>query len=266
MIVPCIVISSGISERYSGLVNKLQDSRFLLTVVDGIIPIKIGEEFLLFNEFIETTKFQTYYGRKPLIGEIGCSAAHNKARKLASLNSQPTIIFEDDARILDLDALVKVYATFSIRQKGVLNLSYTSNKEKLNTNQEPHIYWVPTPAPLAVAYIVDPYSAEVLVTQNLNLDFVADWPDSKVKNYILDRAIVKHGDIQTSSTIDKIGIQQSRKIPRILLYIQIFTFYYYFRNRLNFENLSQYYRIFIKPRIFRHYFLFLKFVIKLRGS
>ena len=56
-------------------------------------------------------------------------------------------------------------------------------------------------SPLAVAYVLTPAAALALNQASELVDWVSDWPNSKVKHYVCMPALVAHGDDESGSEI-----------------------------------------------------------------
>ena len=214
------VIQTPNSPRSTPLLTSMaNDSRLRVTIVPAVI---IRDEVDLVKHEIEVRKdaFCALTRRHMSYSEIGCAAAHNLARKLASELEFGGVILEDDARILDLSSFVNCVNNFSKEMQhssAVLSLNYGLNIEFSN-NRVHNFFKIRLLGypPLAVAYALTKPAASSLLSSNSPINYVADWPESKVKFYCLNIPLVAHGDENTLSIIDPAGAL--KRVNRSILY------------------------------------------------
>jgi GR25 family glycosyltransferase involved in LPS biosynthesis len=150
-----------------------------------------------------TKVFSKIYGRSMTIQELGCAKAHFLARMEISTSEIGGIIFEDDARFLEPETILSVAADFLNKHRGqatVLNLC-ESSLSPFRVNQLRKSVGLFGHSPLAVAYVLTPPAAIALNQTSESVDWVSDWPHSKVKHYICVPALVAHGDEESGSEI-----------------------------------------------------------------
>ena len=151
------------------------------------------------------------YGRSLTQNERACSISHQTARKIISQTNRGGIILEDDARIRDVEKLFDSSKKFLLShhpKKHVLSLvSYYPKISKLIRMKGSLALPIPSPFPLAVAYTLTTAAASELSKHSLN--YVADWPPSKCRYFVLHEGVVDHGDEESISTIGESNIRQS---------------------------------------------------------
>jgi Glycosyltransferase family 25 (LPS biosynthesis protein) len=155
---------------------------------------------------------QIFQGRELLAGEVGCADSHNSARARIAKSKIGGIVFEDDARIVNLDCLLEISLTFLMQNYGkaaVLSLAGWNPKKLTRTDACPlssesplkplKLLGIP---PLAVGYVLTPQAAQSLLQSNTPIKSVADWPFSNCQFYVSRDPVVYHGDEFTKSLID----------------------------------------------------------------
>ena len=193
------------------------------------------------------------YGRNLLPGEIGCAISHNNARK--SISSLPLggLVFEDDARISDIESLISDSIKFleqSIDSAKVLSFFTGDSSVEKYYSQREKIKWsrVLGTTPYALAYAITARGAKLLYDSNNPVKFVADWPVAPVKFYASNNKYVRHGEINLPSTIEHNS--DLRRRPSAFLRVQILTGIYYFTNFRQVGNFRNYLEWMWLPRAF----------------
>jgi GR25 family glycosyltransferase involved in LPS biosynthesis len=152
---------------------------------------------------LPTKVFSKIYGRNMTVQELGCAKAHFLARAEISASEIGGVVFEDDARFIEPETILSVAIDFLSKHRGqatVLNLCesplspFRSNRSRKWVGLFGH-------SPLAVAYVLTPEAALALNQASESVDWVSDWPHSKVKHYLCVPALVAHGDDQSGSEI-----------------------------------------------------------------
>jgi hypothetical protein len=204
---------------------------------------------------VNTALARVIYGRDLLPGEIGCAISHNIARK--SISSLPSggLVFEDDARISDVESLISDSIKFleqSADSAKVLSFFTGDSSVGTYSSQGEKIKWSRAlgSTPYALAYAITARGARLLYDSNSPVKFVADWPVAAVKFYSSNKKYVRHGEINLPSTIEHNS--DLRKRPRTFLRVQIFTGLYYFTNFRQVGNFRNYLEWMWLPRVFFH--------------
>ena len=200
------VIETPGSPRSKPLLDSLRGEHRIVTHVIPSIMVSHIDEIKRKGILVDREHFWSLTNRHLAPQEIGCAASHNLARELASAMKFGAIIFEDDARILDLEELIRSVSRFLndyANTSSVLSLTYDINSYGAKSGRShSRFFRLFSPAPLAVAYAVTTRAADQLSRANVPIVSVADWPDAKVKHYCLSSPLVRHGDESTASTID----------------------------------------------------------------
>ena len=214
------VIQTPNSTRSTPLLTSMaKDSRVRVTIVPAVI-IRDEVDLVKYEIDVRKDEFWALTRRHMSYSEIGCAAAHNLARKLVSESEFGGVIFEDDARILDLANFINCIDNFLKELQdtcALLSLNYGLNvkisRNKLYSFFKIRLFGHP---PLAVAYALTKPAASALLRANTPINYVADWPDSKVKFFCLNIPLVAHGDENTLSIIDPAGAL--KLVNRSILY------------------------------------------------
>lgn len=164
------------------------------------------------------------YRRDLLPGEFGCALSHNYVRKLVSQSSFGGIIFEDDARINNLEGLISDSLNFLSQNQGKSRiLSFYTGQliepKRFRVHSDRHWVRYFGATPYALSYALTPSAAGRLYDSNNPVKFLADWPASASTYYVSDRNYLSHGDASTRSTIEQNG--NSRGRLRLLERLQI---------------------------------------------
>ena len=184
-----------------------------------------------FTEDLPTKVFSKIYGRSMTLQELGCAKAHFLARTEISTSEIGGIIFEDDARFIEPETILTVAVDFLIKYSGqaaILNLC-ESPLSPFRSNHSRKWIGIFGHSPLAVAYVLTPEAAIALNQASKLVDWVSDWPHSKVKHYVCVPALVAHGDNQSGSeiaiTLNGNDLRHNRDVKsKILRFINPFGF------------------------------------------
>jgi len=234
--IPAIVISDLGSHRSDPLVKVLrQEPEIEIEMVNAVIVQQIEDvDHSLIQ--VDQNLAQCYLGRSLLPGEIGCAKSHNIAREMISSSKMGGIIFEDDARVTNVESIVRNARSFLEENQdkaAILSLSgwkprkYSANEGVPKKIDSRFIRLLGVP-PLALAYVITPAAAKLLKESNSVINTVADWPFSKCKFFLLDHILAFHGDENTVSLIE---FGQLRKNGRnsMLTRFKFFFFVEYFK-------------------------------------
>jgi hypothetical protein len=206
-----VIITTPKSKRVEPLLNKLKgDARFVVMQIDATMGVNMPEptEISLKSEFRD-------YGRSLSQSERACAASHRTARQIISQSDLGGIIFEDDARIIDVDQLYDISVHFlqkNSKQAKALSLVSYVTRDLERSPETSRNFRCPlfSDAPLAVATALTPRAATELVLESKKSSMVADWPHSKCRFYFLRMGLVKHGDSETSSVIGDVDSRISQ--------------------------------------------------------
>jgi GR25 family glycosyltransferase involved in LPS biosynthesis len=248
-----ILIGNQGSKRCEPLQNLFRgDTRFKVTIIEPVFLNNMNSGLLKSLGF-DFEKSKAFNLRELSLGEIGCAIAHNNARELLAKNRVGGIVLEDDARIPSLDYLHKtaIYFLSSVKSPSLLNCSVNLRLDQVEDSSrfDPVFQKRLTPSPLAVGYIVNHSGAEMLNESNFSVNWVADWPYSKIVYFRLLRPAIAHGDNDSGSLIDPQG-NLNRSGNRILRRFLLFSFIHFLRNRRHFKSLKFYIVSMLLPRIF----------------
>lgn len=147
--------------------------------------------------------FENIIGRALTIQELGCAKAHYLARQAIVGSEIGGLIFEDDARLQEPEKILKVAKEFLEKHRGqsrILNLC-ESSLSPFEFNVVTHLVQLWGYSPLAVAYVLTPEAARELNHANSQINWVSDWPYSKVTHFVCVPALVAHGDENSGSEI-----------------------------------------------------------------
>jgi GR25 family glycosyltransferase involved in LPS biosynthesis len=209
--IPVVIIATPNSERHHPLKQSILTSEaFEVHLIRATMGSELGEPSIS-SEKSEIVS----YGRVLSQNERACSISHQRARHLIAESELGGIIFEDDARVVNLATLqqaVQKFLELHVGKKSILGLLQYENRPFLGTNSrhfnEVKIIPLLKECPLAVATVFTPFAARELAAMADRKSQLADWPLSKCRFYFLARGCIMHGDSQTESVI---GLTESRK-------------------------------------------------------
>jgi len=226
------IIETPLSQRSAPLIKLLSSEPRINLVRISAKMVASDRDILDFGIKVNYKVFPLLEGRLLSHGEIGCAHSHNEARSLLAESMNGGVILEDDARILDLDSLIKISTDFLNQNKNskrILSLTGMSQITPVNKNKydSRNNKWVRTygHSPLAVANVMTPMAAGDLLNSNQPIKYVADWPYSKSKFYSVKVPIVYHGDETTESLIDASGSRTRVTKRRLLFFVYSFLGY-----------------------------------------
>lgn len=200
--IPAVIIQTPNSERFLPLFEAVGRSRLfepiLLSATMGYSLTSPDERFIQ-QEVLK-------YGRELTQNERACSISHSKAREVIAQSKCGGIIFEDDARILDLEHLEHATSVFLEKYSKLSYalglLTYKENSIEPNACNYPLKFRrLFTEIPLAVATVLTPLAASKLFDSATDSSQTADWPKSDCHFFILSRGCVRHGDTSSGSVI-----------------------------------------------------------------
>jgi GR25 family glycosyltransferase involved in LPS biosynthesis len=213
---------------------------------------------------IQADFFWALSNRFMSLPEIGCAYSHNIARREISQTKFGGVIFEDDARIINQDLLFETVRTFLTKhqnQSAMLSLTYSVHREPQTEDSSVRGYFkLFGDAPLAVAYALTPRAAKRLLDANDPVRFVSDWPEVHVKKYCPFNPLVSHGDSETLSVIDPLGLlaRNKRQGNLSIRKLMLLDFLFRARGHISFSDYFKY--AFLKSAKFRLDAVRMKFV------
>jgi len=220
---PVIILKTPKLERSRVLEATLKGKKnFQVNLLISTMAESLIDLDKLFIDY-ETEELKLLEGRELNPREIACAYSHNEARAIIANSLSGGIILEDDARLVNLDALYLMVSSFlrtKLGQKAILNLTGFRNNSvsSLNSHKIHKLFGIPN---LAVGYALTPSAALELICSNSPIKYVADWPDTKCKYYVPLSPLVKHGDENNCSTIIK-DKNDFRKTNKKILIKQLF--------------------------------------------
>lgn len=144
-----------------------------------------------------------YMGRKILPTEIGCSHTHNVARNLLSKTKYGGVILEDDAEVINLVHFKDVCIEFlnaNFGKPSVLSLYNPEPQVDRDQKVIPRFFPLFGFPKLAVGYAITPSASRNLLQSNSPIRFVADWPVSNSRYFMVKSSLVSHSH-SVASTI-----------------------------------------------------------------
>lgn len=213
--IPAVIIQTPNSDRFLPLFEVISKSElFEPILVSATMGYSLSDSNVRFIEG-EVLRF----GRELTQNERACAISHSKAREIIALSKHGGIVFEDDARILDLEYLERVTSAFlmnSSKFNSALGLlGYKDNCSGAGRYpSSPKFRRLLAETPLAVATILTPLAASKLIASATDSSQTADWPRSKCRFFILSHGCVRHGDTSSESVIGDTARRVAGKSPR----------------------------------------------------
>ena len=250
MIFDCYIITSKDVTRKSPLISSLSgDARFKIYEIPGCYPEDLPP---LTN--IRWDVARVKLRRDISLGEIGISIVHRKIQTLIARTGKLSIVFEDDARIGNVDYLFNVCSEFTKNSKLSCLLNLSDGRANKGINYDVEVHHNRSTAlcgvsELALAYLITPSGAKELSSANFPIYSTADWPFAKIRHFVLLKPAVSHGDFNTESTVDvnnelNRGVKNSFKERFLILsFIDFFSF------RSKFLGIREYTQLILLHRI-----------------
>jgi hypothetical protein len=192
-------------------------------------------------------KQKVLYSRVLSNGETGCTISHQLIQKEYSLQANPVVILEDDARIPNLDDFEMVVQQFIEahgEEDAVLSLlPWNSAFVKPQQRAGLSIISLTGNSPLTVGYVITPKAMASISALNSDFSYLPDWPPTETKYYITNKGVINHGDDSTTSLIDQTGRVKTKKINKLFR----LTCIPYLLNRKMFSSFGEYFSFAVKP-------------------
>lgn len=206
---------------------------------------------------------QAIHHHELLPGDIGCASSHLAAWRQISKTSDPwTLVFEDDARIIDVGALNDLISdlkdldstrpiVISMYSENAL-VKYSRTSRTVDCLMEPSF---------AVGYCLTRSAAERLATANANLGFCSDWPRASGVAFKLCRHFfLAHGDESTLSYVGNRNLNPLRRAifsgpvswRAVVNRLEIYGFAHFIRYRHFFDGPRDYYQKVLRHRLLWH--------------
>ena len=205
----------------------------------------------------DSRRFTARHLRGPLKGEIGTALAHRGAYETILAGPEGWwLVFEDDARILDLDQLLdrvsEVIATVPDREACVVNLSHRAARKPFFHRDIPIPgIWHPIcPTYTATAYLLNSSAAAEMVEAQSPIQAQPDWPiDSRSVVFLQESRAYVEPNRELASVADPVGARS--EVP-YAIQIRTWTWIWYLQHRSFFKGASDYWHGVLLPRLARH--------------
>jgi hypothetical protein len=215
--IPAIIIQTPNSERFLPLFKAISVSKVFEPV---LIVATMGNSLSADSEnFIQEEVLR--YGRVLTRNERACAVSHSEARNIVAQSPQGGIVFEDDARVIDLEHLERAAVGFLKKFSGTSSalglLDYKNEHTEGCTKNLPiRFRKLLAETPLAVATVLTPIAAGEILNSATTSSQIADWPKSKCHFFILPDGCVRHGDTTSGTVIGDTAMRVSGKTPHLL--------------------------------------------------
>jgi hypothetical protein len=214
--IPAVIIQTPNSDRFRPLFDVISTSKILEPI---LLTATMGDSLIVFGAGAAEEE-QSRYGRVLSQNERACAISHSNARKIIAASSNGGIIFEDDARVIDLTYLETSVLTFlaeRLHSSSALGLlDYTARTVTNSiTNYQLKFQRLLAETPLAVATAITPAAAKLMLHSAAASSQTADWPKSDCRFFVLSRGCVLHGDPTSGTTIGdpSLRVASSNSIP-----------------------------------------------------
>lgn len=213
--IPAVIIQTPNSDRFSPLFEAIGKSELFEPI---LVSATMGYSLPGSGEGLIEGEMQRF-GRVLTQNERACAISHSRAREIIALSKHGGIVFEDDARILDLEYLERVTSAFLMRRSRINSalglLEYKENHRGAGGyDSSPKFRRLLAETPLAVATVLTPLAAYKLVASAADSSQTADWPRSECHFFILSQGCVRHGDASSGSVIGETAGRVAGKPPR----------------------------------------------------
>jgi hypothetical protein len=239
--IPAIIIQTPNSERFLPLFEVISRSEVFEPV---LIVATMGYSLPGDNEdFIQEEVLR--YGRVLTRNERACAVSHSEARSLIAQSRQGGIVFEDDARVINLEhlerATIGFLKKFSDMSSALGLLDYKSaHLEGCTYNLPLKFRRLLAETPLAVATVLTPIAAGEILKSSATSSQLADWPKSKCCFFILPDGCIRHGDTTSGTVIGDTAVRVSGKTPQLFSRHGLTISYHRFLQKLDTFLISRY--------------------------
>lgn len=199
--IPVVIIQTPNSERFRPLVETIGKSELFEII---LVVATMGHSLVISDDrFVQKEVYK--YGRELTQNERACAVSHSRGREIIAKSKLGGIIFEDDARVINLEYLEEVTAAFLTKfthASSILGLLQYSERIVVGSACDSPLKFrrLFAEIPLAVASVLTPRAARELLDSSALASQTADWPKSKCRFYVLSTGCVRHGDA-TSGTV-----------------------------------------------------------------
>jgi hypothetical protein len=214
--IPAVIIQTPNSERFLPLLEVIYKSEvFEPVLIVATMGYSLSDDT---EKFIQEEVLR--YGRVLTQNERACAISHSEARNVIAQSQHGGIIFEDDARVIDLEHLEQATLSFLEKFSNVNSalglLDYKNQHVEGCTNSTPlRFRKLLAETPLAVATVLTPIAASEILKSAITSSQTADWPKSKCRFFILSDGCVRHGDETSGSVIGDTAMRVSGKPPQL---------------------------------------------------
>jgi len=232
--IPAVIIQTPNSERFLPLFEVICKSEVFEPV---LIVATMGYSLSGENEeFIQEEVLR--YRRVLTQNERACAVSHSEARNVIAQSQHGGIVFEDDARVIDLEhleqAALSFLAKFSNMSSALGLLDYKNQHVEGCTDNTPlRFRKLLAETPLAVATVLTPIAASEILKSASTSSQTADWPKSKCRFFILSDGCVRHGDTTSGSVIGDTAMRVSGKTPHLFSPHSLSSTYHRFLQKLD---------------------------------
>lgn len=214
---------------------------------------------LAISSYCDTKKFLANYGFNPTKEIVGCALIHQKSylSLLRNQKNEVALILEDDAipfPNINVNFIYEIIERASQSTCAEIYLLFFD--PKLKSPKKDHITSVKFAPSYAVAYVVNKKAAKILIAAQKPLQYVADWPNcsQQIKYSLVHGDFFAHGS--ENGTYESFLNHQKNK-PNKYFKLEIYFYYWYFKNKKYFVTKKFYFNSMIKPRL-EYHFLILK--------
>ena len=223
--------------------------------VQPAIWVSAGE--LEDSEVVNIDRFRARHLRNPLPSEIGIALAHRSIYEQMVHNAIAwAVVFEDDARVLDIDALTDrldlLVQHLPRAHPCLVNMNHKA-ATRLLPLRRPLIdgTWRPiVPTYTATAYLLNLKAAEKLLSEQSPVQAQADWPvDCRQVLFLQESQAIVEPRPDVASVADPDGTRA--QVPRGVRF-KTWSWLWYFRHRRSFGGPRDYWHGVLLPRLMRH--------------
>lgn len=213
--IPAVIIQTPNSERYIPLLEIMGKSELFEPI---LMSATMGYSLSIADErFVQGEALR--YGRELTQNERACAISHAKAREIIAQSEYGGIVFEDDARVIDLEHLERATAAFltkSSNTKSALGLLKYKDRhtEVCGCKSVLKFRRLTAETPLAVATVFTPMAASEILKSAVTSSQIADWPKSRCNFFILSEGCVRHGDATSGTVIGDTAKRVTGKSPQ----------------------------------------------------
>lgn len=220
-------------------------------------PVYLTAEQFADPRTVDARAFQARHRRAPLIGEVGCAAAHRSVYlEMSTRLDFWALVLEDDALVDDVGELCRrvTQLTSTLDPDTPTVVSFNARRTPLHRfmrrGPAPATYQTPIAPFGTFGYLINISAATLLQALQDPISSQADWPATpRQVDFLVDTDVEIGTEDAGSSIVDPHDARQQFTMQQRW---ETWSGTWYRRNREHFDSPKQYWEVVLKPRLMWH--------------